>query len=53
MCRWITFISTEDMYLSDLVLKPSNSLVDQAIDASFHPGFTQRYNHQVNAGKKG
>jgi hypothetical protein len=53
MCRWITFISTEEMYLSDLVLKPSNSLVDQAIDASFHPGFAQRYNHQVNAGTKG
>ncbi|KAG7359295.1 glutaminyl-tRNA synthetase [Nitzschia inconspicua] len=49
MCRWITFISTEEMFLSDLVLKPSNSLVDQAIDASFHPGFAQRFNHQVNA----
>jgi predicted glutamine amidotransferase len=37
------------MFLSDLVLKPSNSLVDQSIDASFHPGFAKRYNHQVNA----
>jgi len=41
MCRWVTFISTEEMLLSDLVLKPSNSLVDQSIDASFHPGFAQ------------
>jgi glutamine amidotransferase len=49
MCRWITFISTQDMLLSDLVLKPSNSLVDQSVDASFHPGFTQQFNHQVNA----
>ena len=49
MCRWVTFISTEDMFLSDLVLKASNSLVDQAIDASFHPGFAQRFNHTVNA----
>lgn len=37
------------MSLSDLVLKPSNSLVDQSIDASYHPGFAQRFNHQVNA----
>ena len=37
------------MFLSDLVLKASNSLVDQAIDASFHPGFAQRFNHTVNA----
>lgn len=49
MCRWITFISTEDMFLSDLVLKASNSLVEQALDASFHPGFAQRFNHAVNA----
>lgn len=49
MCRWITFISTEEMLLSDLVLKPSNSLVDQAIDASYHPGFAKRFNHQINA----
>ncbi|CAB9500638.1 glutamine amidotransferase [Seminavis robusta] len=49
MCRWITFLSTEEILLSDLVLKPSNSLVEQAIDASYHPGFAQRFNHQVNA----
>ena len=49
MCRWLTFISTEEMLLSDLVLKPSNSLVEQSIDASYHPGFAQRFNHQVNA----
>ena len=49
MCRWITFISTEDVLLSDLVLKPSNSLIDQSIDASYHPGFASRFNHQVNA----
>jgi glutamine amidotransferase len=49
MCRWITFISTEEMLLSEIVLKPSNSLVEQAIDASYHPGFTQRFNHTVNA----
>jgi glutamine amidotransferase len=49
MCRWITFISTEDMFLSDIVLTPSNSLIEQSIDASFHPGFAQRFNHNVNA----
>jgi len=49
MCRWITFISTQEMTLSDIVLKPSNSLVEQSIDASYHPGFTQRYNHTINA----
>ena len=49
MCRWITFISTEDVLLSDLVLKPSNSLIDQSIDASYHPGFASRFNHTVNA----
>lgn len=49
MCRWLTFISTKEILLSDLVLKPSNSLVDQSIDASYHPGFAERFNHQVNA----
>lgn len=49
MCRWITFISTEEMFLSDICLTPSNSLVDQAIDASYHPGFAEKFNHTVNA----
>lgn len=49
MCRWITFMSTKEMFLSDIVLTPSNSLVDQSIDASFHPGFAQKFNHTVNA----
>lgn len=49
MCRWIVFISTQEMFLSDIVLKPSNSLVEQSMDASFHPGFTNQYNHIVNA----
>lgn len=49
MCRWITFISTEPMLLDDLVLQPCNSLVDQSIDASFHPGFAEKFNHTVNA----
>lgn len=49
MCRWITFISTQEILLSDIVLKPSNSLVEQSIDASYHPGFTHRFNHTVNA----
>lgn len=49
MCRWITFISTEEILLGDLVLKPSNSLIEQSIDASYHPGFAERFNHQVNA----
>mmetsp|Transcript_16210 Transcript_16210/g.44594 ORF Transcript_16210/g.44594 Transcript_16210/m.44594 type:complete len:395 (+) Transcript_16210:128-1312(+) len=53
MCRWVTFISTEDqsesMLLSDIVLKPSNSLVDQSLDASYHPGFSNRFNHNINA----
>ena len=35
--------------MSDIVLTPSNSLVEQSIDASFLPGFAQRYNHIVNA----
>lgn len=49
MCRWIAYISTNEMLLSDIVLSPSNSLIEQSIDASFLPGFTQRYNHIVNA----
>lgn len=49
MCRWITFISTHEISLLDLVLTPSNSLVEQSIDASYHPGFSSRYNHIVNA----
>jgi glutamine amidotransferase len=37
------------MFLGDIVLKPSNSLIEQSIDASFLPGFSQSYNHIVNA----
>jgi predicted glutamine amidotransferase len=39
MCRWITLISHETVSLSDIVLAPSNSLIQLARDASFHPGY--------------
>ena len=38
MCRWITLISAEPVSLSDVVIAPVNSLLQQSRDASFHPG---------------
>jgi glutamine amidotransferase len=48
MCRWITLLSSESFSLSDLVLSPSNSLVQMSIDASFHPGYGDQNNHVMN-----
>jgi hypothetical protein len=48
MCRWITVLSSDEVSLSDIVLAPSNSLVQMAIDASFHPGNGEINNHVMN-----
>jgi glutamine amidotransferase len=48
MCRWITLLSTESFSLSDIVLSPSNSMVQMSIDASFHPGYGDTNNHVMN-----
>lgn len=48
MCRWITLLSTESFSLSDIVLSPSNSLIQMSIDASFHPGYGDINNHVMN-----
>lgn len=48
MCRWITLLSSEPFSLSDIVLSPSNSLVQMSIDASFHPGYGDQNNHVMN-----
>jgi glutamine amidotransferase len=48
MCRWITLLSTESFSLSDIVLSPSNSMVQMSIDASFHPGYGDINNHVMN-----
>jgi predicted glutamine amidotransferase len=48
MCRWITLISAESYSLSDVVLAPSNSLIQLSRDASFHPDFTDANNATMN-----
>ncbi|GKY90541.1 hypothetical protein MPSEU_000027800 [Mayamaea pseudoterrestris] len=48
MCRWITVLSSEQISLSDVVLAPTNSLVQLAKDASFHPGYSDMNNHTTN-----
>ena len=48
MCRWISLLSTEEVSLSDVVLAPTNSLVQLARDASFLPGYTEMNNHITN-----
>jgi predicted glutamine amidotransferase len=48
MCRWITFLSAKRMTLSDVVLTPSNSLVQLSRDASFHPGYDNINNAVMN-----
>lgn len=47
MCRWITLISSEPFSLSDVIFAPSNSLIQLAKDASFHPGYDEINNAQV------
>jgi glutamine amidotransferase len=48
MCRWITLISSKNLSLSDVVLAPSNSLVQLSRDASFHPGYDSLNNAIMN-----
>ena len=50
MCRWITLLSAEEnpFWLSDVVLKPSQSLITMSVDASFHPGYSDTNNHVMN-----
>jgi glutamine amidotransferase len=48
MCRWITLISSEHVSLSDVILAPSNSLVRQSRDATFHPGYGPLNNAPMN-----
>ena len=48
MCRWITLISSRPVTSSDLVLTPSNSLIHQSRDASFHPGYDESNNAVMN-----
>lgn len=48
MCRWITLLSTQEVALADIVLTPSNSLVQLSKDASFHPGYSDLNNHVMN-----
>jgi glutamine amidotransferase len=49
MCRWVTLLSSEPISLSDVVLAPSNSIVHQSRDATFHPGYDQINNAPLNA----
>jgi glutamine amidotransferase len=48
MCRWITLLSSQEVSLADIVLTPSNSLVQLSKDASFHPGNSSVNNHVMN-----
>lgn len=48
MCRWITIISSEAVSLSDVILAPSQSLVQMSRDASFHPGAADLNNSLMN-----
>ena len=50
MCRWIVLLTDgAPLPLRDLLVAPKHSLISQAFDASFHPGFTGRNNAVVNA----
>lgn len=49
MCRWVTLLSTEPLMLSDVVLAPSNSMIHQARDATYHPGYDAVNNAPLNA----
>jgi glutamine amidotransferase len=48
MCRWITLLSTHPVSLSDIILSPSNSLIQLSKDASYHPEFGDMNNHVTN-----
>ena len=50
MGRWITILSSDTVSLSDIVLAPSNSLVQLAKDASVHPEFTPTFNKLTTNG---
>lgn len=49
MCRWVTLLASEPLSLSDVVLAPSNSMVHQSRDATFHPGYGDVNNAALNA----
>lgn len=49
MCRWVTLLSTESISLSDVVLAPTNSMIRQARDATYHPGYDEMNNASLNA----
>lgn len=49
MCRWVTLLSTDPVSLSDVVIAPSNSMVHQSRDATFHPGYGEVNNAPLNA----
>ena len=48
MCRWITVLSSEDFCLRDIIFKPSHSLIQMSVDASWHPGYSEVNNHVMN-----
>lgn len=48
MCRWITLLSSYPVSISDVILSPSNSLIQLSKDASYHPEFTDMNNHVTN-----
>ena len=37
------------MLLSDIVMSPSNSLIQKSLNASYHPGYGKKNNHITNA----
>ena len=49
MCRWITVLGADAMLLSDIVMSPSNSLIQMSLNASYHPGYGEKNNHITNA----
>jgi len=49
MCRWVTVLANDPISLSDVVLAPSNSIVHQSRDATFHPGYGEVNNAALNA----
>ena len=49
MCRWLVWCSDEPITLEDIVLAPTNSLLQQSFSAGFHPGVCTRNNMPLNA----
>jgi glutamine amidotransferase len=49
MCRWVVLISSDNISLSDVFVAPSNALIHQSRDASFHPGYGEMNNSALNA----